>query len=68
MPSIGEYVIVEQDKMHIEIHRRQPNGTWITHFYNRSDLDEVIELSSVGLTTNLETIYKGVTFDKIPTV
>lgn len=62
MPSVQEYVVIEQDKIHIEIHRRQPNGTWITYFYNRSDMDEVIEFQSVGMKTNLAEIYDRVNF------
>lgn len=64
--SVNEYVIVEQDKMHVELHRRQANGSWITHFYNDSDLDVEIEFQSVGLKTNLEEIYARVTFPEQP--
>ncbi len=64
MPSVREYVLIEQEKIHIEIHRRQPNGTWLTHFYNRSDHDETILLESVGLATSLDKIYDRVTFDE----
>jgi Uma2 family endonuclease len=64
MPSVQEYVIVEQEKMHVEIHRRQPDGRWITYFYNDNDLDEQIEFESVGLKINLEEIYRRVKFDK----
>lgn len=63
MPTVQEYIIVEQDKMHVEIHRRQQTGAWITYFYNDSDLDEQIEFQSVGLTTNLEEIYRRVRFE-----
>ena len=31
MPSVQEYVVVEQQKMLVEIHRRQPDGRWITY-------------------------------------
>ncbi|MGD9560695.1 MAG: Uma2 family endonuclease [Pyrinomonadaceae bacterium] len=66
VPSVLEYLIVEQDKMHIELHRRQPNGTWITYFYNDNDLDVEIEFESVGLKTDLEAIYRRVTFPERP--
>lgn len=62
MPSVQEYVIIEQDKMHVEIHRRQADARWITYFYNESDLDEQIELQSVGLQLTLEEIYRRVKF------
>ncbi len=48
--------------MHIEIHRRQADGRWITYFYNESDLDEQIEFQSVGLNLTLEEIYRRVVF------
>jgi len=63
IPTVQEYVVVEQDKMHIEIHRRQPDGRWITYFYNESDLDEQIEFQSINLSLNLEEIYNRVRFE-----
>jgi Uma2 family endonuclease len=66
IPSLKEYLLVEQDKMHIDLHRRLPDGRWITHFYNASDLDVEIELESVGLRTGLEEIYRRVTFPQTP--
>jgi len=68
MPSVQEYVLIEQDKMRIEIHRRQPNGTWITYFYNRSDRDEPIQFESVGLSTTLDKIYDRVNLDEDATL
>lgn len=64
MTSVQEYVVIEQDKVHIELHRRQPDGRWITYFYNASDFDEQIEFQSVNLTTNLEEIYSRIKFEE----
>lgn len=66
IPSVQEYVVVEQDKLHIELHRRQPNGSWITYFYNDNDLDVDIEFQSTGFKTNLEEIYRRVDFSDQP--
>jgi Uma2 family endonuclease len=63
IPTVQEYVIIEQDKMLVEFHRRQPDGRWITYFYNEGDLDEQIEFQSVGLSLNLEEIYNRVRFE-----
>lgn len=63
MSSVQEYVLIEQDKMHVEIHRRQTNGSWITYFYNRNDRDETISFESVSLSTTLDAIYDRVIFD-----
>lgn len=60
MPSVQEYVIVEQKKMNVEVHRRQNDGHWITYYFNESD-DEV-EFQSVGLTLPLPEIYRRVRF------
>jgi Uma2 family endonuclease len=63
IPTVREYIIIEQDKMHLEIHRRQSDGHWITYFYNESDLDERIEFQSVDLALSLEEIYRRVRFE-----
>ena len=62
MPSVQEYVIVDQHKMNVEIHRRQPDGQWITYYFNESD-DE-IEFKSVELTLPITEIYRRVKFEK----
>lgn len=61
MPSVIEYVIVEQEKISVEIHRRQPNGNWITYFYTRTDTEFTLE--SVDLTLQLSEVYRRVTFE-----
>jgi Uma2 family endonuclease len=61
MPSVQEYVIVEQEKISVEIHRRQPDGRWITYFFSRND--EEFTLESVDLTFPLTEVYRRVTFD-----
>jgi Uma2 family endonuclease len=60
IPSVQEYVIVEQKKMLVEIHRRQPDGRWLTHFYNRAD--EEFEFVSVDLKFTVSEIYRRVQF------
>lgn len=61
MPSVVEYVIVEQEKMEVEIHRRQSGGNWITYFYAENDAE--VTLESVDLTLPLSEIYRRVTFE-----
>lgn len=62
MPSVQEYAVVEQEKMHVEVHRRQPNGTWITYYFNQN-ADEAVEFQSVELTLTLGEIYRRVKFE-----
>lgn len=60
MPSVHEYVVVEQEKISIEIHRRQENGDWITYFFTRTDEDFTLE--SVDLTLRIDEVYRRVNF------
>lgn len=62
MPSVQEYVVVEQEKMLVEIHRRQADGRWITYYFNQ-DIDEEVEFQSVEMTMTLGEIYRRVTFE-----
>ncbi|MDQ3041369.1 MAG: Uma2 family endonuclease [Acidobacteriota bacterium] len=61
MPSVIEYVIIGQEKISVEIHRRQPDGNWITYFYSRTDTE--LTLESVELTLTLQEIYRRVVFE-----
>lgn len=61
MPSLQEYVVIEQKKISIEVHRRRSDGTWITYFFNHND-DEV-EFQSVDLTMKIKEIYRRVKFE-----
>ena len=62
MPSVQEYVVVDQHKMNVEVHRRQPNGGWITYYFNEKS--DIVELTSIDLTIPLPDIYSRVQFDK----
>lgn len=63
MPSVQEYLVGEQQKMLVEIHRRQPDGRWITYYFNEN-ADEAVEFQSVELTMTLGEIYRRVKFEK----
>ena len=60
MPSVSEVVIIDQEKALIELHRRQPDGRWITYFFN--DTDREFDLTSVDMTLNVSDVYARVTF------
>ena len=60
MPSLQEYVIIEQKKIAVEIHRRQPDGSWITYFFNHNDTE--VEFQTVEMTMKLQEIYRRVKF------
>lgn len=62
IPSLQEYVVIDQDKMNVEVHRRQQNGGWLTYCFN--EIDDVVELTSVELSVPLPDIYRRVQFQK----
>lgn len=63
MPSVQEYAVVDQHKINIELHRRQPDARWITYYFDKSDTE--VEFQSVGLTLSIDEIYRRVRFEKI---
>lgn len=61
MPSVQEYAVVDQHKINIELHRRQPNGSWITYYFDKDDTE--IEFQSIELTMPISEIYRRVRFN-----
>lgn len=62
MPSLREYIVVDQHRINVEIHRRQPDDSWITYYFDEPD--EAVEFASVELTLPITEIYRRVRFDK----
>lgn len=58
IPSLEEYVLVSQERPHVERFLRQPEGTWL--FADAAGLQEIVSLSSIGCRLSLETLYEGV--------
>lgn len=61
MPSLQEYVVIDQYKMNVQVHRRQENGGWITYFFTQTN--DIVELKSIDLEIPLPEIYNRVTFE-----
>ena len=61
IPSVQEYVVVDQYRMEVQVHRRQENGGWITYFFNETS--DIVEFTSIDLTIPLPEIYRRVTFE-----
>jgi Uma2 family endonuclease len=59
--SLRDYVLISQDRPHIEHYVRQNEGTWL--FSEVNGLDASLELASVGCTLTLADIYEKVVFD-----
>lgn len=56
MPSLKEYLLIAQDSYDVELHRKQPDGTWC--IFNATGLDSSIELTSIGYTLQLRELYE----------
>ena len=62
MPSVKEIVFVAQDRVRIEIFRRQGEAFWQTEVL--TELDETLHLQSVGLTLTVAQVYRRVKFEQ----
>ncbi len=60
-PSFREYLLIAQDRVHVERFVRQEDGSWVLHETN--DFSDEIELSSVGCFLPVAEIYFKVTLD-----
>jgi Uma2 family endonuclease len=61
IPSLQEYLIVWQNKIYVEIYRRQKDDSWITEIYDEANAE--LTFNSIELTLSLEEVYRRVTFD-----
>lgn len=59
--SLQEYVVVDQYRMEVQVHRRQENGGWITYYF--TETSDIVEFTSIDLQISLPEIYRRVTFD-----
>ncbi|MFN7924196.1 MAG: Uma2 family endonuclease [Bryobacteraceae bacterium] len=58
LESLGEYVLVAQDRPLIEIFRRTPDNKWLLSSFE--GLDSTAELTSLGIELRLADVYAGV--------
>ena len=58
--SLSEYIIVEQDSMHVEHYTRQPNGEWLLAEYTARDTR--MTLPFIGVELRFSDIYEKVEF------
>jgi Uma2 family endonuclease len=59
IPSLMEYLTVSQDKMHVEIHTRQPDDTWLLRDVRDSG---PVKLQSIETELQLSDIYETLEF------
>jgi len=60
IPSLDEYVLVEQDRYSVDRHCRLPGGQWQLTRYQGEEA--ILELASVNMSLPLKQIYSGVPF------
>lgn len=62
LPSFCEYVIIEQNKPHVETWYREDENTWKKSVKN--EIEDAIVLKSLGITISLSDIYDNIEFQK----
>lgn len=60
IPILQEYLLIAQDRPHVEHYRRQQNAWLLTEY---SSLEDAVSLESIGCTLHLGAIYKRVRFE-----
>jgi Uma2 family endonuclease len=58
LDSVKEYVLIAQDRYHVEHHRRQTDNTWVLSDTNR--IEDSMELISIGCHLDMVEIYDKV--------
>ena len=61
LPSLQDYVVVEQDRVFVEHNQRQEDGSWVLREY--SDPDAILQLPSIECSLRLSDIYERVEFE-----
>jgi Uma2 family endonuclease len=60
--SVQEYVLISQEGMMIELHRRTNDNEWQTYIF--TEAEDLCTFESVGLSLSLGDIYRNVRFDE----
>jgi Uma2 family endonuclease len=58
LDSLREYVLIAQDRVHVEHHTRQPDGSW--RLDETDDPEALLDLPSIGCTLPLAEVYEKV--------
>jgi len=60
VPTLSEYLLVSQDRVHIELYTRQSDGGWFLREWN--DPAAEVELTSLGCRLKIGEVYAKATF------
>ena len=58
--SLTEYLLVESERIHVDLYSRQPDGRWL--LTSAGDLHDTLELQSVGCRVALSDLYEKIDF------
>jgi Uma2 family endonuclease len=61
LPGLRAYLLVAQDKPHIELYTRQPDDSWLLR--EARGLAAALEVAAVGCVLALADVYSGVSFE-----
>jgi Uma2 family endonuclease len=61
LPSLEQYLLVDQNRLHVERYTRRPEGGWL--LADARGLAAVLHLSSIGCDLALADVYDGVSFE-----
>lgn len=62
LPSLQEYVLIDTERMAVDVFRCDANGHWVLYPYGPG---ESVELASVELALPMATIYEDVTLEAV---
>ncbi len=61
--SLQQLLLISQDEYSVELHTRQPDGSWVLKSF--TGLDASVELASIGYTLHLRELYERVIEDQV---
>ncbi|MBI4905766.1 MAG: Uma2 family endonuclease [Acidobacteria bacterium] len=61
LPSLVEYLLVEQGEPKVEVFRKQPDDSWVLKTYD--GMGAIVPVTSLEIELPLADIYKGIAFD-----
>ncbi|NES02404.1 MAG: Uma2 family endonuclease [Okeania sp. SIO2F4] len=59
LPTLQEYLLINQKRQRLECFRRNPEGLWVLHTYTQGSQ---IHLASIDFRTSIDNLYEDVTF------
>jgi Uma2 family endonuclease len=64
-PSLQDYVLVDAEKIAIDLYRKNDRGNWEIFNYQSGDN---IDLQSIGLSFPIESVYEDIIFEELGTI